>query len=146
MVLTKETYDEQNQYFELFKDIVDDVSVKQYTECGGEIKETEIDNYKLDKNDIYMKNFDGDLFVSKGRLPCEQPFQRMLVTYDGRVSMCCYDWGSMHPVGYVDDLALKIEDDEYKKIKKADENKKGFELMNLELPKKFNQPEKKYLP
>ena len=26
--------------------------------------------------------------------------------------------GSMHPVGYVDDLALKIEDDEYKKIKK----------------------------
>ena len=32
MVLTKETYDEQNQYFELFKDIVDDVSVKQYTE------------------------------------------------------------------------------------------------------------------
>lgn len=144
MVLTKETYEEQNQYFDLFKDIVDDVSVKQYTERGGEIKETEIDNYKLDKKDIYMKNFDGDLFVSKGRLPCEQPFQRMLVTYDGRVSMCCYDWGSMHPVGYVDDLALKIEDDEYKKIKKkADENKKGFELMNLELPKKFNQPEKK---
>ena len=30
---------------------------------------------------------------------------------------------SMHPVGYVDDLALKIEDDEYK-IKKADENKR----------------------
>ena len=38
MVLTKETYDEQNQYFELFKDIVDDVSVKQYTERGGEIR------------------------------------------------------------------------------------------------------------
>ena len=29
------------------------------------------------------------------------------------------------------------------KIKKNDENKKGFELMNLELPKKFNQPETK---
>ena len=41
----------------------------------------------------------------------------MLVTYDGRVSMCCYV-GSMHPVGYVDDLALKIEDDEYKNKKK----------------------------
>tara|TARA_B110000003_G_scaffold267771_1_gene296424 strand:+ start:159 stop:1475 length:1317 start_codon:yes stop_codon:yes gene_type:complete len=144
MVLTKETYEEQNEYFELFKDIVDDVSVKQYTERGGEIKETEINNYKLDKDSILMKNFDGDLFVSKGRLPCEQPFQRMLVTYDGRVSMCCYDWGSMHPVGYVDDLAFKIGDDEHKKIKKkADDNKRGFELMNLELPKKFNHPEKK---
>ena len=51
--------------------------------------------------------------------------------------------GSMHPVGYVDDLALKIEICHMKIKKKADENKKGFELMNLELPKKFNQPETK---
>ena len=64
----------------------------------------------------------------KGRLPCEQPYQRMLVTYDGRVSMCCYDWGSMHPVGYVDDLAIKLGDKDYEKIKKAEANQKGLSL------------------
>jgi hypothetical protein len=118
--------------------------LKQYTERGGDIKESEILDKKLDNNKIYMKNFDGDLFVSKGRLPCEQPFQRMLITYDGRVSMCCYDWGSMHPIGFVDDLAIKTGDQEFKKIKKqADNKKKGFELMNLKLPEKFNNPENK---
>ena len=35
MVLTNDTFDEQDEYFSLFKDIVDDVSVKQYTERGG---------------------------------------------------------------------------------------------------------------
>jgi len=144
MVLTKETYDEQDEYFKLFKNIVDDVSVKQYTERGGEIKESEVKKKSLNKDKIYMKNFDGTLFVSEGRLPCEQPFQRMLVTYDGRVSMCCYDWGSMHPVGYVDNLAIKTGDKEFKKIKEqADNKKKGFEYMKLKLPEKFNQPEEK---
>ena len=144
MVLTKETYSEQDEYFSMFKSIVNDVSVKQYTERGGDIKETETGKNKLDKDRVYMKNFDGELFVSEGRLPCEQPFQRMLVTYDGRVSMCCYDWGSMHPVGYVDSLAINTGDKEFEKVKKqADEKKKGFELMNLEIPKKFNDPEKK---
>ena len=56
----------------------------------------------------------------------------MLVTYDGRVSMCCYDWGSMHPVGYVDKLAIETGEKEYNKIKKADQKTKGFDLMNLE--------------
>jgi len=144
MVLTKETYEEQEEYFSLFKGIVDDVSVKQYTERGGDIKETDVGQNNIDKNKIYMKNFDGDLFVSQGRLPCEQPFQRMLITYDGRVSMCCYDWGSMHPVGYVDNLAIATGDKEFEKVKKdADQNKKGFELMNLKIPEKFNEPEKK---
>ena len=144
MVLTKETYEEQDEYFSLFKGIVDDVSVKQYTERGGDIKETDIDQNKLNKNKIYMKNFDGELFVSEGRLPCEQPFQRMLITYDGRVSMCCYDWGSMHPVGYVDDLAIKTGDKEFQKVKEqADQNKRGFELMNLKIPPKFNDPPQK---
>ena len=144
MVLTKETFEEQEEYFSLFKSIVDDVSVKQYTERGGAIKETDINSKKIDSNKIYMKNFDGDLFVSEGRLPCEQPFQRMLITYDGRVSMCCYDWGSMHPVGYVDNLAIEIGDKEYEKVKeKADKKQKGFEMMNLKIPNKFNKPDKK---
>ena len=37
MVLTDDTFKEQEEYFSLFKDIVDDVSVKQYTERGGKL-------------------------------------------------------------------------------------------------------------
>ena len=160
MVLTEDTFAEQDEYFSLFKDIVDDVSVKQYTERGGKIRdvgeqylrsacsneniEGSNKNYvtkKIDPDAEIMKDSDGNLFVSTGRLPCEQPYQRMLVTYDGRVSMCCYDWGSMHPVGYVDQLAIENGEKEHKKIKKkADKKAKGFDLMKLELPKIFNEP------
>ena len=35
MVLTKDTRNEQKEFFHLFKNIVDDVSVKQYSERGG---------------------------------------------------------------------------------------------------------------
>ena len=161
MVLTDETYKEQEEYFKLFKDIVDDVSVKQYTERGGKIsdlgeeyiKKTRdhdddvkqmLKNKQINKNSEIMKDSQGNIFVSTGRLPCEQPYQRLLITYDGRVSMCCYDWGSMHPVGYVDDLAIKTGESEYEKVKKrADDKSKGFELMNLELPKVYNKPKKK---
>ena len=131
MVLTEDTFKEQDKYFSLFKDIVDDVSVKQYTERGGKIKDID-EKYiraacsneniektnlnfkikKIDSNAEIMKDSNGNLFISKGRLPCEQPYQRMLVTYDGRVSMCCYDWGSMHPVGYVDKLAIETGEKE----------------------------------
>ena len=162
MVLTEDTFKEQDKYFSLFKDIVDDVSVKQYTERGGKIKDIDrkyiraacsneniektnfnFESKTIDPNAEIMKDSNGNLFISKGRLPCEQPYQRMLVTYDGRVSMCCYDWGSMHPVGYVDKLALETGEKEYEKIKKKAENKeKGFDLMKLEMPKIFNEPAK----
>ena len=64
-----------------------------------------------------MKNIDGEIFISEKRLPCEQPFQRLLISYDGIVSMCCYDWGNQHPVGFIDDLfefdAAKFHTNEY---------------------------------
>ena len=84
-----------------------------------------------------------DIYISEGRLPCEQPFQRLLTTYDGKVGMCCYDWGATHTVGYLDDLGFVNGDKEYEKVKiKADKQTKGFELMNLKMPTKHNLPEK----
>ena len=156
MVLTEDTHSEQKEFFSLFSKIVDEVSVKQYTERGGELNDIN-DSFKKElagnlenlkntygSNANLMKDSDGNVFISQGRLPCEQPFQRMLVTYDGRTSMCCYDWGSMHPIGYVDELAIKIGDKEHLEVKKKSHKKeKGFELMNLEMPKKFNNPAKK---
>ena len=38
MVLTHETRNEQEQFFKLFDNYVDDVSVKQYTERGGDLE------------------------------------------------------------------------------------------------------------
>ena len=68
----------------------------------------------------------------------------MLVTYDGKVSMCCYDWGSMHPVGYLDKAGFEKGDTDNLEVKKNIENKKkGFELMKPILPQKFNTPEEK---
>lgn len=154
MVLTNETFPEQNAFHALFDDCVDDVSVKQYTERGGRLADLDeadqtrlseaIQTLGLGPDTATMRDKDGALFVATGRLPCEQPYQRLLVTYDGRVSMCCYDWGSMHPVGYVDDLALKIGESEYEKVKaKAESGAKGFEMMTLEMPHRFNIPAQK---
>jgi len=154
MVLTDETHNEISEFKRLFKDVVDDVSLKQYTERGGafddlgkelqdKIVKKNIDQTDLNKY-IFMRDVDGEIYKSKKRLPCEQPFQRMLITYDGTVSMCCYDWGSMHPVGYVSELSFVNESGDLEEVmKKSKAKKKGFEMMNLSMPQKFNYPEKK---
>ena len=50
--------------------------------------------------------------------------------------------GQYASVGYVDKLAIETGEKEYNKIKKADQKAKGFDLMNLELPKIFDEPVK----
>ncbi len=153
MILTDETRKVKDEYFKLFKDIVDDVSVKQYTERGGDLLDLD-ENFesrikknrnelikKYGKNASLLKDSKNDVYISNGRLPCEQPFQRVLTTYDGKVGMCCYDWGATHTVGYLDPLGIKNGHKEYKSVKdKADNKTKGFQMMNLELPKKNNLP------
>ena len=77
--------------------------------------------------------------------PCEQPFQRLLVTYEGRVAMCCYDWGASYPVGYTNSMAFNNDKDYEKVINSVNENKKGFELLkNIKRSKNFNNPKKKF--
>ena len=56
-----------------------------------------------------MKTADGKLFISRERSICAQ-LQRMLVTYDGRVGMCCHDWGAQHAVGYASEEAYTSQD------------------------------------
>jgi MoaA/NifB/PqqE/SkfB family radical SAM enzyme len=153
MVLTESTYEERDQFFALFDSCVDQVSVKAYSERGGKIEE--LDDETRSKLPDYLRHLElpegapvrrdigGALYISVGRLPCEQPFQRLLITYDGRVSMCCYDWGSQYPIGYVDKKAIDIGDKEYRKIlDKISEGAKGFENMTgAVMPKKMNNPE-----
>lgn len=155
MILTEDTFDEQEKFLDLFGDYVDDVSVKAYTERGGDI--SDLDSTTLDKtksfistnnlslNTPYWKDNNGDIYISEYRLPCEQIFQRMMVTTDGSVAMCCYDWGVEYPIGYVDQKSIDNGDSEYKKVLlSVEKNKKGFIgfMDGISMPKRYSNPEK----
>jgi len=154
MILTKDTTNEVNEFFNNFVGIVDNVSVNQYTDRGGDINDLNHEDeikYKKKLKETnspygsnYMKDLDGNISISKGRLPCEQPFQRLLITYEGRVAMCCYDWGATHPVGYVDKKPFNNKKDYEEVLSKVQNKKKGFELLSeVKMPKNLNNPDKK---
>jgi len=152
MILTDETFPEQGAFFRLFDDCVDDVTVKQYTERGAGLAEVDdasrdrlaaaLEALELPADTPYMRDMAGDLFVATRRLPCEQPFQRLLVTYDGRVAMCCYDWGAQHPIGYIDAAAIaEGEAAATEIVDKVKSGAKGFELMDrVDMPARHNAP------
>ena len=152
MILTKETHEEQDSFFNLFNDYVDEVTVTQYSERGGNVADlSELDqetyvnlcrSLGVSNDAPYLRNAEGEIGISDRRIPCEQPYQRMLVTYDGRVAMCCYDWGAMQPIGYVSEDCFKDQDADKKLVmKRIDDGRKGFELLSeVSIPPKFNQP------
>jgi len=152
MILTDETFAERERFYALFDDYVDDVSVKQYTERGGKLSELDVATQQrlqqalagrnLAPDTPFFRDKDGKLFVAAGRLPCEQPYQRLLVTYDGRAGMCCYDWGAQHPVGYADQLAIDLGESEYSRIvERAKSGGKGFiQLKAVDMPRRYNTP------
>ena len=154
MILTDKTYPEQDAFYSLFNECVDEVTVTHYSERGGNFEDlTEAqkveylalcEKLNVPQGTAYLRDSEGSIRVSKKRKPCEQPFQRLLVTYDGRVSMCCYDWGAMHPVGYVSPNCFENEDaDKEEVLKKVKGKRKGYELLaSVELPPKFNSPVK----
>ena len=153
MILTSQTFPEQEAFYRLFDDCVDDVTVKQYTERGGDLNDLDEDTRErlrsalsargLSEKVEYLRESDGTVYVATGRLPCEQPFQRLLVTYDGRVGMCCYDWGAQHPVGYLDERALEVGESEAEAVlAKARDGAAGFTLMpKLAKPSVHNRPD-----
>ncbi len=152
MILTPDTYSEQESFIDLFSDCVDEVVVNQYSERGQSINQLnhedkkkyykKIKNLDLSENSPFMKLSNGEIKVSKRRLPCEQPFQRIMVTYDGRVSMCCYDWGSMYTIGYVSDKCFKdINYDKYYIQESIKKEKRAFkDMTRAVMPPQFNLP------
>lgn len=153
MVLTEDTYREQDEFFRLFEDCVDDVSVKAYTERGGVLSDLDgesrervrgfLEERGMPASTPSWRNRQGDVMVSLGRLPCEQIYQRLMVTYNGSVSMCCYDWGNEHPVGYVDGQTIEEGLKPYLvTIEKSKARVRGFEAMpDLSLPQRFSSPD-----
>ena len=154
MIMTKDTRNEVDDFYSLFNDIVDDVTITQYNERGGNINDLDektknkIIHY-LKENELplttpYMVDINNNIFVSLKRKPCEQIYQRLMVTYSGRVGMCCHDWGARHGIGYLSDEAYKEEEAKLDVQNKIQKNQKGFELLkNAINPKNFNEPKKK---
>jgi MoaA/NifB/PqqE/SkfB family radical SAM enzyme len=147
LVVTQETQPEVQIFKSLFDDIVDDVTTKQYTERGGnlhDMSEQDIANIgdHVSPTDYILKTHDGTYYKSVGRLPCEQPYQRLLVTYDGRVGMCCYDWGARHPVGYVSENAwVHGPSDLEKTLQLSKGVAPAFDLLkNIRQPLTYNEP------
>ena len=98
---------------------------------------------KLPKETPYMIDGEGALLFQT-RKTCKQIFQRMMVTFDGKVGMCCNDWGAQYNLGYLSRSGFNSRKEEEKVIKNVKENKKGFELLkNIEMPKEYNNPQKK---
>ncbi len=155
MILNNDTFDEQESFYNLFSEYVDEISVKTYSERGGSVEDLSGEDLKkfrqackeksLPHSSPYMKDSMGNMWISESRLPCEQVYQRLMVTFDGRVGMCCYDWGSQYPIGYTSSECFNDPDKVYEEvINKAKENHNGFELLQaIELPAKHNDPKKK---
>ena len=146
-VVTQETQSEIQNFKYLFDDIVDDVTTKQYTERGGNLQDlSEQDKVNINEHvsptDYILKTHEGRYYKSVGRLPCEQPYQRLLVTYDGRVGMCCYDWGARHPVGYVSETAwVHGPSDLEKTLQLSKGDAPAFDLLkNIKQPLTYNEP------
>lgn len=143
MIITKNTFSEKEDFYRLFRDCVDEVTTGIYMERGGNLEilekhEREVllnGPLKCKVNLGYFKGSDGTLYVADSRLPCEQIFQRLAVSYDGRVFMCCCDWGNEHPVGYVCDQFFKRGDADYDDVlERIQEKNKGFEIITPKMP------------
>ena len=154
MVLMDSNRDEVDSFFEIFEPIVDEVTITPYQERGGNVKDLNKTNFSilekylsdnnLSKETPYMIDGEGSLFISKGRKTCEQIFQRLMITYDGKAGMCCNDWGAQYNLGFLNDAGFESRKQEEKVLNNVKQNKKGFELLkNIEMPKEFNKPSKK---
>ena len=154
MVLTSDTRNELKNFYDLFNNYVDDVTVTPYSERGGNLddlndtQKQKIQNY-LKKNNLkndlnYKVHAENQISIENGRRPCEQIFQRLMITYDGRVAMCCMDWGAKHCVGYTSKEGFDIDKTLLELKKKIDNNQKGFELLsNAKYPENLNSPKNK---
>ena len=109
------------------------MTITQYNERGGNI--SDLDKQTKDKimgylkkiiflRRYYMVDIDNNIFISLKRKPCEQIYQRLMVTYSGRVGMCCHDWGARHGIGYLSEEAFKEEDAKQDVVNKINKNQK----------------------
>ena len=160
MVLTPDAMNEIDAFRQRFEPIVDDVLIKAYEERGWELdllNDSERQQLKAKQAKLaqvepaaaeqiqFWKKPNGTLLYATHRLPCQQIYQRLMVSYDGSVYMCCNDWGNEHPVGYLDEGGIDGSVKDYEAVyEQAQSQKQGFELLAaVQLPQRYNQPERR---
>lgn len=159
MILIGEAYNEMRGFHHLFDGIIDDIVVKAYSERGGKFEElTQEDRRKIQHHFVqhdtalfdmdaleFWKDTAGDILYAAGRLPCQQIYQRLMVSYDGSMHMCCYDWAAEHPIGYVSARAYQNGMKDYAAVvDNAKRGTKGFKLLsNVVMPHRYMFPEEK---
>jgi len=74
MVKMDSNISEVNDFVKMWKPIVDSITTQDYTSRGEKDRRLSTQEEKT------------------GRLPCPQIWQRIIVTWDGKVIMCCRDW------------------------------------------------------
>ena len=154
MILMDQTRNEIEDFYKNFSSIVDEVTVTQYSERGGKISNLEKDKIDIiksyfKKNNLpddtpFMIQADGSIFISLKRKPCDQIFQRLMITYEGKVGMCCIDWGATHNLGFLSKKGFDHQKEEGKILEKIKKNQKGYELLKFaKMSKIHNDPPKK---
>jgi MoaA/NifB/PqqE/SkfB family radical SAM enzyme len=160
MILIGEAYNETQEFYRLFDGVIDDIMVKAYSERGGKFEELAPEDRKKVQHHFthhekapelnmstleFWKDAEGNIFYATGRLPCQQIYQRLMVSYDGSVHMCCYDWAAEHPVGYVSAMAYENGMQDYAAVvDSAKRGTKGFKLLSsVVMPHRYVFPEGK---
>ncbi|MFA6091811.1 MAG: radical SAM/SPASM domain-containing protein [Elusimicrobiota bacterium] len=160
MVLTPEAMGEVDAFKSRFEPIVDDVMVKAYEERGWGLEVLREEDRKAAREELraelgrdpgtmadcmLWKKPEGNMLYASGRLPCQQPYQRLMVAYDGSVYMCCNDWGNEHPLGWLDEAAARAGNRDYDDVRrKIASHAKGFEgMIAARMPDRYNRPEPK---
>lgn len=90
MVKTKANRDEVKQFIEMWKPFVDEIKVNDVTDRGQ--------GNTLSAGDM----------IAVGRKKCPQPWQRMVVSWDGKVMPCCADWDMKWVIGDAKQVPLKV--------------------------------------
>lgn len=88
MVRTELNKHQVEDFKKMWQDIADDIRISDVTNRG------QGDNLQV-----------GDQ-VSVGRATCPQPWQRMMISTEGKVLMCCSDWFEKYPIGNIKDNSL----------------------------------------
>jgi len=89
MVRTELNKHQVEDYKKMWQVIADDIRISDVTNRG------QGDSLKV-----------GDQ-VSIGRICCPQPWQRMMISCEGKVLMCCSDWFEKYPLGDINKNSLK---------------------------------------
>ncbi len=88
MVHMKENAHEVEQFVDMWKDIADDISIKDVSNRGQ-------------GSGLFAGNQ-----IATGRRRCNQPWQRMVVARDGKVFPCCSDWDRSYEIGDARETSL----------------------------------------